>query len=293
MTTVYQDHDRWFKELLGTFFEEFFAAFFPHVSEAVDFEATTFLSEELFTDILEGEKRRVDLLAKVRLRQDEAIVIIHVEPQSYKQEAFNERMFVYFSRLYEKHRKPILPVAVFSYDENYEERDTFEVTFPFKEVLRFAFDKLELRKLNWRDYLKAPNPAAAALLSKMNYSKAERVQVKKEFLRMLVKMELDDARMTLITGFFERYLKLNPQEETELRAEITTLPEEEEEAVMKIETSWHKKGREEGLQEGKQEGLREGIQAVARKMLQKGLTIEEIKEFIDLPEEEIKKLKGE
>ncbi|WLR51784.1 hypothetical protein LC040_02445 [Bacillus tianshenii] len=50
---------------------------------------------------------------------------------------------------------------------------------------------------------------------------------------------------------------------------------------MKIETSWHKKGREESLQE------------VARKMLQKGLTVEEIKEFIDLPKEELKKLKEE
>ncbi|WLR50126.1 hypothetical protein LC040_12650 [Bacillus tianshenii] len=50
---------------------------------------------------------------------------------------------------------------------------------------------------------------------------------------------------------------------------------------MKIETSWHKKGREEGRQE------------VVRKMLQKGLTVEEIKEFIDLSEEEIEKLKGE
>ncbi|WLR51870.1 Rpn family recombination-promoting nuclease/putative transposase [Bacillus tianshenii] len=283
LKSSYQDHDRWFKELLGTFFEEFFTAFFPHVAEAVDFQRVTFLSEELFTDILEGEKRRVDLLAKVRLQKDEAIVIIHVEPQSYVQKAFNERMFIYFSRLYEKHRTPILPVAVFSYDENYEEQDMFEVKFPFKEVLRFAFDKLELRKLDWRDYLNAPNPAAAALLSKMNYNRAERVQVKKEFLRMLVKMELDDARMTLLTGFFERYLKLSEREEVTLQAEITTLPQEEEEAVMKIETSWHKKGREEGR--------KSSLYEVAEKMLREGFSIEQIKKITELSEEEIEKLK--
>ncbi|WLR51785.1 hypothetical protein LC040_02450 [Bacillus tianshenii] len=56
---------------------------------------------------------------------------------------------------------------------------------------------------------------------------------------------------------------------------------------MKIETSWHKKGREEG----KQEGLREGIQVMAQKMLQEGFAVELIKEITDLSEEEIAKLK--
>ncbi|WLR51863.1 hypothetical protein LC040_02845 [Bacillus tianshenii] len=139
--------------------------------------------------------------------------------------------------------------------------------------------KTPSRSASIKGYLKAPNPAAAALLSKMNYSRAERVQVKKEFLRMLVKMELDDARMTLITGFFERYLKLSEQEEITLQAEIKTLPEEEEEAVMKIETSWHKKGRQASLYE------------VAEKMLREGFSIEQIKKITELSEEEIKKLK--
>lgn len=39
------------------------------------------------------------------------------------------------------------------------------------------------------------------------------VQVKLEFLRMLVRMELGPARMTILTGFFETYLKLNEEEE--------------------------------------------------------------------------------
>jgi hypothetical protein len=50
-----------FKELISTFFEEFMALFFPDAYEAIDFGRTSFLSEELFTDILKGEKRRVDI----------------------------------------------------------------------------------------------------------------------------------------------------------------------------------------------------------------------------------------
>src|SRR5699024_571846 len=48
----------------------------------------------------------------------------------------------------------------------------------------------------------ADNPAAAALLSKMGYDEKERVQMKKEFLRMITRMELDPAKERLIYGFF-------------------------------------------------------------------------------------------
>lgn len=38
------DHDRLFKELLSTFFEEFVLLFFPHVHEQIDFHYLSFLS---------------------------------------------------------------------------------------------------------------------------------------------------------------------------------------------------------------------------------------------------------
>lgn len=67
---------------------------------------------------------------------------------------------------------------------------------------------VELKKMNWRDYIQSDNPVAAALLAKMGYSKDEKVQVKMEFLRMLVRMQLNPARTRFITGFFEQYLTL-------------------------------------------------------------------------------------
>jgi len=59
-----------------------------------------------------------------------------------------------------------------------------------------------------RDYIHSDNPAVAALLSKMGCEEKEWVQVKKEFLRMIIRMELDPAKERLIYGFFETYLKL-------------------------------------------------------------------------------------
>ena len=118
------------------------------------------------------------------------------------------------------------------------------------QVLDFRFLILELRKHNWRNYIRSNNPAAAALLSKMGYQEKERVQVKLEFLRMLVRMELDPARMTLLTGFFETYLRLNEEEERQLEAEIGRIDAKEAERMLEITTSWERKGRAEGKVEG-------------------------------------------
>jgi hypothetical protein len=116
-----------------------------------------------------------------------------------------------------------LPIAIFSYDQKRSELIQFTVSFPFFHVLTFQFLMLELKKMNWRSFIYTNNPVAAALLSKMEYTENEKVQVKKEFLRMLVKLELNSAKAELINGFFETYLSLNKIEEEELMDEIKQL----------------------------------------------------------------------
>jgi hypothetical protein len=203
-TSSYIHHDQLFKELIHTFFAEFLEAFFPEVYEHVDFSTIHPLSEEVFTDLFEGASRKADIVIETKLKGQETLIIIHIEPQSYYQKNFNERMYLYFSLLYNKYRKPILPIAVFSYDEYKIEPNEYRMTFPFHHVLSFHYLPLILRKLNWRTYLKSNNPVAAALLSKMGYSDKERIEVKKEFLRMLLRLNLDPAKEYIIYGFFER-----------------------------------------------------------------------------------------
>ncbi|ANB61706.1 transposase, YhgA-like family protein [Anoxybacillus amylolyticus] len=126
-----------------------------------------------------GEKYRVDLLVETKLKGEDGLIIVHIENQSYVQPSFPERMFVYFSRLFEKHRKRMLPIAVFSYDYLRNEPSSFTLQFPFLDVLQFRFLTVELRKQNWRDYIRHDNSIAAALLSKMGYTESERIEWKK------------------------------------------------------------------------------------------------------------------
>lgn len=183
---------------------------------------------------------------------------------------------------YNKYRKPIIPIAVLSYEENWE-KDKYIVQFPFFQVLTFNYLALHLRKKNWRDFIRSDNPVAAALLSEMGYKEEEKIQVKKEFLRMMTSMELDPAKQRLIYGFFETYLKLSDKEEEQLMAEIEKLPEEEK--IMALPISYEEKGKEIGKEEGKKE--------VAIEMLKKGFDMTLISEVTHLELEEIKKLKNQ
>lgn len=110
----------------------------------------------------------------------------------------------------------------------------------------------------------------------MGYTHDERVQVKKEFLRMIAKMELDPAKMRYIIGFFERYLSLNQYEEEVLMKEIKQLNESRE--IPHLPISWEEKGIEKGKKE------------VALEMLKEGTSIEFIAKVTQLSIESIEKI---
>lgn len=281
------DHDRLFKELITTFFEEFILLFFPQVHEHIDFHHLSFLSEELFTDVTAGEKYRVDLLVETKLKGKDGLIIVHIENQSNVQPSFPERMFIYFSRLFEKYRTNIVPIAVFSYDTICDEPSSFTLRLPFGNILHFRFFTVELHKQNWRHYIRNDNPIAAALLSKMGYTESERIELKKQFLRMLVRMELDEAKQRLLIGFFETYVQLSDEEEQQLRNEVNKMETKEKEQVLELLISYEQKGLKEGVKKGLQQEKRQ----IAKKMLVKGYDIQTIHELTELPIEEIEKLK--
>src|SRR5690625_973317 len=271
----YTKHDLLFKQLLQTFFKEFLEAFFPDIYHQIDFQSVKFLSEELFTDIVDGETRRLDIVVQATLSETDTLIIIQVEPQSYEQKTFNERMFLYYSFLYNEYRLPIIPIAIFSYDESWNE-DEFDMEIMDVGLLKFRYLTLHLRSMNWRDFIKRDNPVAAALLSKMGYSPEERVQIKIEFLRMLIRLQVNSAEQRLLYGFFESYLQLNEEEEERFMKETRELEEAQE--ILEIPISYEEKGkeigREEGWKEGRKEGLKEGKKAVALELLREGVSKE-------------------
>lgn len=254
------DHDRLFKELISTFFIEFIELFFPEVIKYIDINSVSLLDKEIFTDVTAGDKYETDLIAKVQFLGKPSYFLIHIEAESGAKSKFNQRMFRYFCRLHEKFDLPIYPIVIFSYSSPKTlATNNYQINFPDLEVLKFNYQVIQLNQLNWRDFLNRQNPVASALMSKMNIAPADRPKVKAECLRLLVTLKLNPAKMQLISGFIDTYLRLNQIEEEKFAAEIGSLIPAEKEEVMQIVTSWMEQGIEQGIERGIQQGRQEAI----------------------------------
>ncbi|BAC89982.1 DUF4351 domain-containing protein [Gloeobacter violaceus] len=266
------DHDRLFKELLSTFFVEFIDLFFADVGNYLERGSIVFLEKELFSDITAGERYEADLVVKARFRDHQSFFLVHIENQTEAQSIFSYRMFRYFARLYEKYQLPIYPIAVFSFTEPLRAEPTaHRVAFPDFTVLEFHYRVVQLNRLDWRDFLRQPNPVASALMARMRIAPADRPRVKLECLRLLATLRLDPARTQLISGFVDTYLKLTAQEERLFAAELATIGASEQEAVVQIVTSWMQQGLEQGRQVGRQEGRQEEALAIVLRQLSRRL----------------------
>ncbi|GEB77724.1 hypothetical protein SIN01_20690 [Sporolactobacillus inulinus] len=190
--------------------------------------------------------------------------------------------------IYLKFRKPVLPIAIFSYDgvRISDEPNEFIIKTPFLDTMRFRFFKMELGKMNWHAFMHSNNPASAALMSKMNYKKKERVAVRLAFLRQMAGLQLDEARSSMINGFFETYLNLSENEVDQLMKEVHALPKDEREQVIKWPNSFY----DRGLKKGKTEGKIEARKEMALRMLQKKIDLHTIAELTGLSIEELIKL---
>jgi Domain of unknown function (DUF4351) len=237
------NHDQLFKELLTTFFVEFLDLFFPSILEYLDTDSIQFVDKELFTDVVRGEKKIMDLVALAKFQEQDYSFLVHLENQAANAPEFNRRMFRYFCSLFLKYDRPIYPIVIFSYDSPQRlDKSNFVIDFPNKQVLDFDYDIIQLNRLDWRHFLKQKNPIAAALMSKMKIDKSDRPTVKAQCLRLLVTLNLDPAKMQLISGFVDTYLRLNSQEEAIFQSELGTMEIREQEQIMQITTSWKEQG---------------------------------------------------
>ncbi|MDY6804224.1 MAG: DUF4351 domain-containing protein [Cyanobacteriota bacterium] len=250
------NHDRLFKELITTFFIEFLELFFPAVLTYLDQNYIEFLDKEVFPEIPLAESLETDIVVKTKFQGKDAFFLVHVENQAKQKPDFEKRMFRYFCLLSGKHDLPVYPIAVLSFDSpRAAQPSKYRVVFPNKVVMEFNYELIQLNQLNWRNYLQNRNPVAAALMAKMNIARQDRPRVKLECLRLLATLRLDPARMKLISGFVDTYLRLNAEEEVQLKSQISTLQSNEQEEVMEIVTSWMEQGIEQGIERGIERGL--------------------------------------
>lgn len=213
----YSKHDQLLKQLIEMFFEEFLEAFFPEIHEQIDFERITFLPKERFTELFNGNKRVLHFVAKGTWKEYDAVVSVHVKPESSHLPIFNKM----FTRLH-KIEKLTCSLVIYRYEETRDE-SKYSVRFSDLEVLSFTYFTLHLRKQSWRKFIEKDNPVTAAFLSKTGYAENEKVKVKLEFYKTLARLKLDVEKTDVLVRFFEIDLTLSDIEEAIFVQEVKKL----------------------------------------------------------------------
>lgn len=86
------------------------------------------------------------------------------------------------------------------------------------------------------------------------------------------------------------YFQPDRQQDESILLEIAQQFPEEGEHIMELMPAWKRWGYEEGLEEGIEKGMETARLKVAQKLFEKGFSLEEIGETLELPVEEVQKL---
>jgi hypothetical protein len=216
------DHDQRFKTLLREFLPEFCALFFADWADRFDFTGTEWLEQEAFLDPPGGEKRVLDLVAKVPTRMsvpdpagraaDHSLMVIDVEIESPSRTTdVQPRMLWYYEFLRRRYGLPVFPVCLFlrvgldgiGWDD-YEER------LWDRRLLHFEYAYIGLPALDALAYFRGDNLLGLALSALMKLPAAERARIKAEGLARIARSRENDVRKELLTECFNNYLELGP-----------------------------------------------------------------------------------
>jgi len=108
--------DEAWKEAIEIYFEPFMKLLFPDIHKDINFsKGYQFLDKELEKVLKESltGKLRADKLVKVYLKNGrEQYILIHIEIQGRKEKEFEQRMYVYNYRIYDRYRIDVVSLAV-------------------------------------------------------------------------------------------------------------------------------------------------------------------------------------
>ncbi|MFH0924659.1 MAG: hypothetical protein V1872_03355 [bacterium] len=244
--------------VIEKFFRDFLRIFLPELEAIVDLnQEYDFLDKELQkieVPIKKG-KKFVDKLVKIYLKNgEEKWILLHVEIQGQDGENFDERMFIYFYRLFDKYNVKIVALGVITYPTN----DTFEYHYQFinTEVI-YRYNVAKIEEMSEEYLLKSDNSFALVCLAvkysnKSKNDKGLRFKFKRDLVKLMYELGRNRKEVVALFEFIDGMLRLN---DLELEQKITeTIEKIEEVKCMPYVTSVEEVGIEKGKKEGRKEG---------------------------------------
>jgi hypothetical protein len=280
MTEVTPIDSPW-KKLIEQYFEQFMAFFFSDIHAMIDWtQGYEFLDQEFQQIVRDAElgKRLADKLVKAWEKNGEpAIIYIHIEVQGQYDDSFEQRMYVYNYRTYDRFFQPIISVAIlgdsspnwqprcFGYEKG-ECRLSFQ--FPTIKLLDYKERETELKQ--------SQNPFATVVRIHLKgletrENPTRRFYWKKELTKALYEANYSPKEILELFHFMDWMLRLPEELANQFDVFVT---EYEENKKVEYVTHIERKAVDKGLAKGRAEML---IRLLEEKF---GLVNEEVQEAV-------------
>lgn len=260
------DHDQRFKVLLREFFAEFFHLFFPDWAARFDFTGLTWLDKEVFTDPPQGERRYVDLLARLPTRQaiptprgataESWIALVHIEIEADDTVApLRPRMFAYYAQLRRDYNLPVLPIGLYlRVGLEGVGWDTYSEHFWDQQLLRFDYAYIGLPALDSTAYVTGENILGVALAALMRVPPERRVWLKEQAFQRIAAYAGSDLQRFLLFECVDAYLPMEAPQIDEFEAWLRQDSSQEVRAMATtLLGKYYEEGRQEGFLRGQQQ----------------------------------------
>ena len=114
-------------------------------------------------------RRYVDKLVKVWLKSgEEKWLLIHIEVQGSKEADFPVRMYVYNHRIFDRHGRETVSLAILADDDPRWRPDRYETArWGFRSLTEFPVVKLLDYAAKWQELEADPNPFAVVVLAQL------------------------------------------------------------------------------------------------------------------------------
>lgn len=256
-------HDQLFKDLLTNFFGDLLLLAAPRLARRLRPEAARFLSGELHTDLPEGSRRELDLVAEVPSREGAPeLVLVHVEVEATARRGIGRRLWRYAMQLRLRHDRPVLPLVLFLAGGprgivwRSERERLWEV-----ELATFRYLAWGLRASSAERFARRDEPLAWALAALMRPRRWRPGRQKLACLRSIARADLDEARRFLLANCVETYLQLEDEEQASYerlrdRGDDVEVREMEMTWAERMEKEYTERGREQGREQGRIDGMR-------------------------------------
>lgn len=257
------DYDSPWKDAIEEMLADFMAFYFPAAHRLIDWrQRPIFLDKELRRLVPEAVtgRRVVDKLVEVTLRSGRRErIYIHIEIQGSRDPCFEERMYTYHYKIFDRYRRPVASFAVLT-DDNPGWRPSHYARTTLGNHTRQDFSVAKLLDYQSRqsELLAGDNPfgliTVAHLLTRRTRRRPEqRYRAKYQLLRLLYGRSWNKDRIIQLLRVIDWLMALPPALEHSLRQDLATLEGVE---PMQYITSFERLAKQEGRQEGMQQGIR-------------------------------------